>query len=92
MNNRESAFPGVQQSDVDIKCDCCGAWVRFPHIASPGLTMRDYVAAAALQGLISSAAIPGDHAEAERPRKSLYAEWAYAYADAMLQAREASHA
>lgn len=44
----------------------------------PGLTLRDYFAAKAMQGMIAS----GESASEEKQ-----AGWAYRYADAMLKAR-----
>ena len=46
-----------------------------------GMTLRDYFAAAALQGMLSDACIAGSDLQ--------LAENAYSYADAMLKAREA---
>ena len=65
------------------------------HPAAGGLTMRDYFAAAALQGLISH----NDEASSERAIHNtltqrnisifeLFSESAYKYADAMWKARE----
>jgi len=50
------------------------------HITEQGMTLRDYFAAKALQGLISTEGA----GSAER-----YAEISYKLADAMLKAREA---
>ena len=44
-----------------------------------GMTLRDYFAAKALQGLLSNHTAEGQNQE--------YASWAYQYADAMLKAR-----
>jgi hypothetical protein len=46
-----------------------------------GMTLRDYFAAKAMQGLLSNHTAEGQNQE--------YASWAYQYADAMLKAREA---
>jgi hypothetical protein len=46
-----------------------------------GMTLRDYFAAAALQGMLSDACIAGSDLQ--------LAENAYSYANAMLKAREA---
>jgi hypothetical protein len=48
---------------------------------SEGMTLRDYFAAKAMQGLIACPETDG--------YKHDYAKWAYEYADAMLKAREA---
>ena len=58
----------------------------FPHETSlgyhHGMTLRDYFAAAALQGLMAKVD-PEDHWADYR------AKWSYEAADAMLKAREA---
>lgn len=58
----------------------------FPHpeCSDKGLTIRDYFAAAALTGLLSFS--PGESCE-EQMEFGDAATDAYAYADAMLQAR-----
>ena len=48
---------------------------------SKGMTLRDYFAAKAMQGLMQLSS-PDGHEDA-----GLTAQWAYAYADAMLKAR-----
>ena len=50
--------------------------VQYGHL---GMTLRDYFAAAALQGLLSDSNTGGSDSQ--------FAESAYAYADAMLKAR-----
>jgi hypothetical protein len=50
-----------------------------------GMTLRDYFAAKAMQGIIASEQ-PGDE---EFVTPEMYARDAYQYADAMLKAREA---
>lgn len=56
----------------------------FPHEVNdaywPGLTIRDYFAAKALQGFIARGFGPADS-------KEKVAEWSYQYADAMFKAR-----
>ena len=49
----------------------------------PGMTLRDYFAAAALQGLLMAT-----HTIGNCPVDVLYAKHAYNLADAMLKARE----
>jgi hypothetical protein len=51
----------------------------FPGYGEPGMTLRDYFAAKAMQGFISR----GGHYEC-----AFDAARAYAFADAMLKARE----
>ena len=48
---------------------------------SAGMTLRDYFAAAAMQGLLA-------YAIHSNPNADVIAEWAYEQADAMLSARE----
>lgn len=50
-------------------------------IYHPGMTLRDYFAAAALQGMLANPSVGGG--------VDAFAESAYEYADAMLAAREA---
>lgn len=52
-----------------------------PHAEQDGMTLRDYFAAAAMQGAIASTHGQGRHMADE------YAESAYAIADAMLAER-----
>ncbi len=49
-----------------------------------GITVRDYFAAAALQGIISDASVPAS----SKKDGELVSRSAYEYADAMLKARE----
>ena len=56
----------------------------FPCDISFGMTLRDYVAAKAMQSLIlASVTAPGKVGPADN-----ISEYAYSYADAMLKARE----
>ena len=50
-------------------------------LGSRGMSLRDYFAAAALQGMLAYP-MPGN------PKPEVIAGWAYAQADAMLAARE----
>lgn len=49
---------------------------------TPGISMRDYLAAAALPGLIAQSFSPGEPTIVAR-----YAQISYQYADAMMKAR-----
>ena len=49
-----------------------------------GITVRDYFAAAALQGIISDASVPAS----SKKDGELVSQSAYAFADALLKARE----
>lgn len=51
------------------------------YVGTPGLTLRDYFAAKAMQGAIASLREGGDFTE-------LGCEWAYNIADGMLKARK----
>ena len=61
----------------------------FPHETyngyDSGMTLRDYFAAAAMQGIISDASVPAS----SKKDGELVSRSAYAFADAMLKAREA---
>lgn len=74
-----SAFPEVF-SDHDHKSN--DQWVTDTY-TSGGMTIRDYFAAKALQGLISIG--PGGHNLPEYQQHN--AAWAYGYADAMIAVR-----
>ncbi len=50
-----------------------------------GMTLRDYFAAAALQGIISDVSVPAS----SKKDGELVSQSAYAFADAMLKAKEA---
>lgn len=52
------------------------------EVAHPGMQLRDYFAAKAMQWTLANSAFHGDNEIA-------LAEWAYRQADAMLKAREA---
>jgi hypothetical protein len=58
---------------------------EWSQIKERGMTLRDYFAAKALQGIIASERL-GDE---EFATADMYARDAYRYADAMLKAREA---
>ena len=55
----------------------------FPGYGDPGMTLRDYFAAKAMQGNLASMV------EGQEFDPSMGAEWAYKVADAMLKARVA---
>jgi hypothetical protein len=54
-------------------------------VESYGMSLRDYFAAKAMQGMLASG---GDHFDGQGDPER-FSKNAYAYADAMLQAREA---
>ena len=61
------------------------AVAELANIKWEGMTLRDYFAAKAMQGIISSE----QHGDEEFVTPEMYARDAYKYADAMLKAREA---
>lgn len=73
----------------------------FPHTheefehGAIGMSLRDYFAAKALQGLLANSSVPndlfimGDGTDENGSVETYAAESAYDYADAMLAAREA---
>ena len=75
----EQAFPSTFKS-LDGK----------EHIHAWGMTLRDYFAAKAMQGLIASPRMPAPaHHGGTDVTDSMVADLAYKMADAMLKAREA---
>ena len=66
------AFPGLARIDMETQ-----EWDAHPHLS--GMTLRDYFAAKAMQGLIVGV---------EAPRTAYIAGASYAMADAMLAARK----
>jgi hypothetical protein len=60
-----------------------GATPAFPAEGCPGITLRDYVAVAALQGILATDTYAHDSDSDQR----LAARDAYSLADAMLAAR-----
>jgi len=80
MNN-PPAFPGKQKALL-IKSEHSDIAKEY-EIDQNGMTLRDYFAAKAMQGLLASGNLPKTMPDAD------LAECAYALADAMLKAREA---
>jgi hypothetical protein len=80
MNN-PPAFPGKQKALL-IKSEHSDIAKEY-EIDQNGMTLRDYFAAKALQGMLASGNLPKTMPDAD------LAECAYALADAMLKAREA---
>ncbi|MBB6580059.1 hypothetical protein HNP33_004185 [Comamonas odontotermitis] len=82
---------------VELRCvrvDPCGAEEYEPALAQGGMTMRDYFASKALQGMLANAGGPiqangiSGWALVNATHDQVAAE-AYAWANAMLKAREA---
>ena len=98
MGKPDDGGPAFPQLDVHFGIS--GESVE--NSASGGMTLRDYFAAAAMQGQVSSSdamqevmdecreAIPeATHADRLEQSQFVVAWWAYKMADAMLKAREA---
>lgn len=51
-NDGGPAYPNRQASAYDIHCDC-GKVHRFDDVTHPGISLRDYFAAKAMQGMCS---------------------------------------
>jgi hypothetical protein len=86
MSEQKNGGPAFGQV-VDLKCvrvDPTGACDYEPEACMHGgLTVRDYFAAKALQGMLAR----GDRA-ADQEKRMTIAVRAYGYADAMLAARD----
>lgn len=84
INDGGPAFP-ISPTSVTMEPNPNGVGILATHHGmQSGVTIRDYFAAAALQGLMG-------RAWGEVPTKELFNIWAkssYAIADAMLEARE----
>lgn len=95
-NNGGPAFPGGLEGKVELaggRYD--GAHVPAYRAKHEGMSLRDYFAAKALQGLLAR----GIHYQTEARRSTFQgleevdiAGHAYAMADAMLKARESNNA
>jgi transglutaminase/protease-like cytokinesis protein 3 len=60
-----------------------------PEFFAPGMTLRDYFAAKAMQGMLNRPILElAELAESDIPLKDYLAKTAYALAEAMLKARE----
>jgi len=88
INDGGLAFPGKRCQQVGKVSDwgwCDDDTPTYADVSHPGMTLRDYFAAKALAGLCSTRASEAGEYEA-------IASDAYAYADAMINAREATDA
>jgi len=74
INNDRPAFPCLDSTESGL------------HLREPGLSMRDYFAAKAMQGMVSTVKFLK---EAEGLNPDPLAVAAYEIADAMLEARDA---
>jgi hypothetical protein len=66
-----------------------GEGVGNPRFDEPGMTLRDYFAAKALQSVIMVCA--HDTREPEQTLEQYFAKFSYELADAMLKARAVKH-
>lgn len=86
MNDGGSAFPRTTHHRHSN-----GGSIHTDVDTTPGMTLRDYFAAAALTGSFSSPAATAFGAAAEDHNQNVedfMSEMAYEFADAMLKARE----
>lgn len=88
-DEKDDSNPAYPSKNQKVSKDPGSAWttVSFSGVPNsqvpPSISLRDYFAAAALQGLISSETMP----LISEP-KAIQSTWAYEYADAMLKARK----
>jgi hypothetical protein len=82
MNDGGPAFPGQW---YDFQPTTGEQVVRESFV---GMTLRDYFAAAALQGIIAAQANPQSNEYADDACKRTFPRHAYEFADAMLKQRE----
>jgi len=61
---------------------------KCPSLASPGMTLRDYFAAKAMQGLLANSNWNTESTAGIKNPCSALVEVCFRYADAMLEARE----
>jgi hypothetical protein len=80
-NTGGSAFPLVTETNPDILAQAKGSGFNVEKFqVQSGMTLRDYFAASALQGLLACPDSRGNFIE--------FAYDAYRYADALIKARE----
>jgi hypothetical protein len=77
QDNGGSAFPQDEWS-----CDASD------YLIAGGMTLRDYFAAKAMQGILSDAEVTRVMASGERSSTEELCSAAYSFADAMLKARQ----
>lgn len=79
MTNKNTGGPAFPQAEYGATEGTMGSWDYFLKSFTGGMTLRDWMAGMALQGMLSS--------ETGVTMPSEYAELAYKIADAMLKAR-----
>ena len=82
----ERPSPASSASPKSTSLTCSWLFSVLTTSAFDGVTLRDYLACAALQGYLAAHA--GD--EIELPARSEAATWAYKQADEMIKARSAN--
>jgi len=75
MNNKDTSGPAFP-----VHPDMAGQLNCIPSSSDAGMSLRDYFAAKAMQGMM---------VDVEQPKCNYIAKTAYEMADAMLKAREA---
>jgi hypothetical protein len=84
MSIEDNGGPAFPESDVmALDPRNTAEMVSLAH----GMTLRDYFAAKAMQGMLCNGFVPSLSQDANRPHYN-YAKHAYAIADAMLEARK----
>lgn len=78
MSKADTGGPAFPTNENNFRRDYSGA----------GMTIRDYFAAAALQGLLADPITRADDGEKIEDFRNEIAEVCYEYADAMLEARK----
>jgi hypothetical protein len=78
-DNKQPAFPTIDWNQLGE----AGEIVTYTD--NPGMTLRDYFAAAAINSIITNCKMDG---YIEETQEDMFAKRAYSVADAMLRARE----
>lgn len=93
INDGGPAFPERYQSGSHVQGDGRCQFTVPTLVDKPGMSLRDWFAGQALTGGLGNPNTPDQLCGLGfKGSKDMMAEWAYAHADAMLKAREASDA
>jgi len=87
MSERDDGGPAFPSSEELVGVDSQG-YKTTGHAVSHGMSLRDYIAVRALQGMIAS---DPDYAKADRTDRYTWATFAYAFAEAMLEVRKSTY-
>ncbi len=79
MSERDDGGPAFPSSEELVGVDSQG-YKTTGHAVSHGMSLRDYIAVRALQGMI-----------ADRTDRYTWATFAYAFAEAMLEVRKSTY-